>query len=451
MLISGIKDLINSGSQRSVLAKKNIVYSFFLQGLGIIVNLLFVPLLLDYLDAERYGIWLTLTSIVGWFTFFDAGLGNGLRNKLTMALARGEMQLAREYVSTTYAIISLVFTGVLILFYIINPLLDWGSILNTTNVPEKELSMLALIVFTFFFLKFIFNLIGIILMADQRPALNNAFGPLGNLIALIIIYILTFSSKGAFVLMGFILSVLPVVILVIASIVLFYGRYRHLRPAFSYVRWQHSGSLLGLGIKFFIIQISALIIFSTSNVIITQVLGAEQVTIYNIAFKYFQVPVMAFGIIMVPIWSAVTDAFTKEDYGWLKRTLNKLNKTSLLFFAGILLMLAVSPFVYRVWVGEQVKVPFLVSAAMALYSIMTVFSSPYSFYINGLGKLFVVIRLVVLTSLIYIPLAIILARTPLKLAGVMLATCLINALNIPIYVIQTNRIINRKASGIWNK
>jgi O-antigen/teichoic acid export membrane protein len=451
LIVDRIKELLFTGSPRSILAKKHIIYSFFLQGLSIVIGLLFVPLLLDYLDAERYGIWLTLTSIVGWFTFFDAGLGNGLRNKLTAALAKGEIQLAREYVSTTYAIISVVFLSILTIFYIVNPFLDWSRILNTRNVPGNELSMLALIVFTFFFLKFIFNLIGIILMADQRPALNNAFGPIGNLLALIIIYTLTFTTKGAFVLMGFILSVLPVLILLIASVVLFYGKYSYLRPGFKCIRLEHSFPLLGLGIKFFVIQLSALILFSTSNVIISQILGAEQVTIYNIAFKYFQVPVMLFGIIMIPIWSAVTDAFIREDFGWLSRTLAKLNKTSLLFLFGIIFMLIVSPFIYKIWVGQEIKIPFMVSATMALYAIMTVFSSPYSFYINGLGKLYIVIRMVVLTSILYIPLAIFLAKTPLALAGVMLATCIVNAINIPIYVVQTNRLINKRATGIWNQ
>ncbi|HPL19348.1 MAG TPA: LPS biosynthesis flippase, partial [Spirochaetota bacterium] len=67
-----------------------------------------------------------------------------------------------------------------------------------------------------------------------------------------------------------------------ASVVLFHGKYIQLRPSVRTVRLSHAGLLLGLGIKFFTIQISGLILFSTSNVIITQALGADQVTTYNI-------------------------------------------------------------------------------------------------------------------------------------------------------------------------
>ena len=451
MIFDLFTSFFHKGSQRSRLAKKQILYSFFLKGISVFISLVFVPLLLNYLDAERYGIWLTMTSIVGWFTFFDAGLGNGLRNKLTEALAKGDRKLAKEYVSTTYAIVSSIFLGVLILFYCIDPFLHWNKILNTSFIPEKELNLLALIVFTFFLLRFIFNLIGIILMADQKPALNNAFNPIGNIISLIIIYILSLTTKGELVIMSLILSIIPVIVLVIASFFLFRGRYGYLRPSVKSIRWKHSHSLLGLGIKFFIIQIASIILFSSSNIVITQILGAEQVAIYNIAYKYFQVPVMLYGIIMIPIWSAVTDAYMRKDFAWLKGTLSKLNKFSLFVFIGIILMLIVSPYIYSYWVGQKIIIPFSVSASMALYAAINVLVSPYSQFINGMGKLYVSTRYVVFTFVGYIPLAIILAKSSLHVAGVMFATCIIIGLSVPVVIYQTNMLVNQKASGIWNK
>lgn len=71
-----------------------------------------------------------MSSIIGWFGFFDIGLGNGLRNRLAEALAKEDLKLARIYVSTTYAILSLIILGVLLLFYLVNPLLNWNKILN---------------------------------------------------------------------------------------------------------------------------------------------------------------------------------------------------------------------------------------------------------------------------------------------------------------------------------
>ena len=439
------------GSQRSKLAKKHIIYSLLLNVISVVIGLIFVPLLLNYLDSERYGIWLTLTSIVGWFTFFDAGLGNGLRNKLTEAFANENTILAKEYISTTYAIIGLIFIVVLVLFYIVNPLLNWAQILNTSTVPSNELSVLALIVFTFFFLRFILNLIGIILMADQRPAYNRVLGPIINLISFLIIFILSKTTEGDLVIMGFVMSVVPVIVLFIASVLLFNTRYKLIKPKFKSIKWLHTNSLMGLGLKFFIIQIATLIMFTSSNIIITQVLGPDSVTVYNIVFKYFQVPIMLYTTFMLPIWSAVTDAYTKKDFLWLKNTLNKLNKTSFVFILLIIFMLFVSPYIYKFWIGEMINIPFIVSATMALSSIIIVLLSPYNNYINGMSKIYLSSRLVWITVIFFIPLAIFLAKTSLGISGVILATCIINGIGIPIQIYQTNKLLNRNARGIWNK
>src|SRR5690606_17696637 len=101
-LYTKILQQINRGQGRSVKAKKNIIASFFIKGLSIAISLVLVPITIDYINTSRYGIWLTLSSIVAWFSFFNIGLTQGLRNKFAEAKAKGEHELAQIYVSTTY-------------------------------------------------------------------------------------------------------------------------------------------------------------------------------------------------------------------------------------------------------------------------------------------------------------------------------------------------------------
>src|SRR5690606_7162947 len=77
--------LLNSGQERSIKAKKNIAISLAIKGVSICISFIMVPLTIDYINPSRYGIWLTLSSIVGWFSFFDVGLTQGLRNKFAEA------------------------------------------------------------------------------------------------------------------------------------------------------------------------------------------------------------------------------------------------------------------------------------------------------------------------------------------------------------------------------
>lgn len=443
---------IGSGPERSVRAKKHILYSFFLQGVSVLIGFVYVPLLLDYLDSERYGIWLTLTSIIGWFEFFNVGLGSGLRNKFAEAVAEGKHELARIYVSTTYAVVGLIFFGVLLLFFVVNPFLSWDRILNTDSVPPEELSLLAALVFGFFILRFVLKLIGVILIADQRPAVYNAFMPLGNVLTLILIVVLIkVSNEGSLVVLGLLLSVIPALVLLVATVVLFRGRYRRYRPAWSLVNLRLSRDLMTLGQKFFVIQMSAVVLFMTSNMIIIQLLGPEEVTVYNVAYKYFSLPVMVYAIVMTPIWSAVTDAYVKGDFSWLRHTLRRLNRASLLFAGGIFLMLAGSSLVYQLWVGDRVQIPGLLSCCMALYALVNVVLSPYTQFINGFGKLKLTIRVVVVQTLVFIPLAVVLLKSALGVSGVILAIALVNSAGLLYVPLQTHRILAGKARGIWNQ
>src|SRR5665647_2891168 len=90
-----LTDFFTKGHERSIKAKKNILASFVIKGLSIAISLVLVPLTINYINPSRYGIWLTLSSIIAWFSFFDIGFGNGLRNKFAEALAEGQEELAR--------------------------------------------------------------------------------------------------------------------------------------------------------------------------------------------------------------------------------------------------------------------------------------------------------------------------------------------------------------------
>ena len=190
-MLQKITEFINGGNVRSVKTRKNIILSFGVKGISMIIGFLMIRIVLDYLDQVNYGIWLTLSSFLTWFTFFEIGLGSGLRNKLAEALALKNYKLAKNYVSTTYFILTIIILIISLLFFTLNYFIDWTLILNVDDSMSKVLNNLALIVFGLFFIQFVFKLITVILYADQRPALANSIGPLGNLISLLIIYTLT--------------------------------------------------------------------------------------------------------------------------------------------------------------------------------------------------------------------------------------------------------------------
>ena len=438
------------GHNRTVKAKKNIIISFGLKGMSIVVSFIFVPLILGYLDAERYGIWLTLSSIIAWFSFFDIGLGNGLRNRFAEAVSAGNHELAKIYVSTTYAILGVVFLVIIILYNIINPFLNWQIILNTTTINNRELTIIALVVFIFFILRFFFKLIGSILMADQKPAISNALGPIGNVIALGVIFILTKTTEGSLLLLSIVLSVVPVIVLIIATFYFFSKDYNKYKPEFKFVDFSKSKDLLGLGFKFFYFQTGALIFFSATNFLIVQISDPQSVTQYNIAYKYFSIALMIYGIVLTPFWSAVTEAYSKKDFIWIKRILKKLNLLSLVMAGVLIILLFASNFFYNIWIGDKVSIPFNLSIIIMIYMIIQILVAPFSTFINGFGKLKMGLYAITVKLIVYIPCAIILGKQ-YGAFGIVLAMAIIQLPSLILESLQVYYIINQKAKGIWNE
>ena len=441
-----------SGHERTVKVKKNILASFFIKGVSIIVGFLMVRIVLDYLDQTNYGVWLTLSSFLTWFSFFEIGLGNGLRNKLAEAIAVKDYQLGKIYVSTTYAILTIVISIVAIIFFIANFFIDWSIILNTNSNLAPQLSNLALIVFGFFFLRFVIKLISIVLYADQRPALANSFGPLGNLIALIVIYVLTKTTQGSLIYLGWTLSVLPVIVLLFASVYFYSGRYKNIAPSLKFIKFEYARNLLNLGVKFFLIQIAGLIIYQSSNIIIAQFFGPAEVTTYNIAYKYFSILTMAFSIITMPFWSAFTEAWALKDIVWIKSTIKKLLTIWLILSLGGGIMLIFSNQFYHLWIGDKMVIPFKLSLALLIYFITFTFGGVFNMFINGVGKIKLQMYSSFLAVILFIGIAIVTIKYfNMGIIGLVVAMIMSNFYGIFLSPFQYKKILENKSSSLWTK
>lgn len=438
------------GSKRSLEVKKNIAVSLIIKGISIAINLVMVPLTIHYINPSQYGIWLTLSSIVAWFSFFDIGFGNGLRNRFAEAKAAGEYRKARIYVSTTYAVLTLIFSIVWLLFFVANFFVDWSKILNAPATMITELSHLALIVFSFLCLRIIFQTISTIIIADQKPAHASFFNMSGQLFALAGIFILTKTTKGSLINLGLILGVVPVLVFLITSLILYNGKYKEFSPSFKLIDFKYARDIMSLGIKFFLIQIGAIILFQTTNIVIAQIMGPDKVTEYNIAYKYFSVVGMVFYIILSPFWSAFTEAYTKNDYSWMKNALKHLKSIWLLSLPLVAFMILLSKFAYKLWIGDAVTIPITVSISMAILILMNMRFNLFVYLINGIGKIKMQLYVNIAASIIYIPIAIALCYW-YGLVGIIGANILVAIAHAIISQKQINLLMTNKASGIWNK
>lgn len=449
-LITYIHHFFTKGHERTLLIKKNVVVSLLLKGASILVSLLNVPLAIRYVNSTQYGVWLTLSSMFTWFTLFDIGFGNGLKNKLTEALAKGNDSLARAYVSTTYVAVMVISASLFGIFLIVNFFVDWTVIFNVPSAMRTELNLIVLIAFLIFAVQFVLQLINIVSQARQNTIVPSLIIFSGNLANLITIFILTRTTHGSLLYLCLSIGGMPVVALGIYSAVLFAGPYRKLAPSFALANWKYVRDIMNLGVKFFIIQIGLIFYYNCDNLIITQILGPAAVTPYNLAFKYFGIISVLTMALMTPFWTAFIEAGIRKDHAWIKRTVQQLEKISLAIFGLSVVMLLVSPYVYRLWLGSEVYIPFSLSAAVALYSSLLTYRTIFHYFMNGMGKVMLQLYLVIISGIINIPLGIYWCRL-YGVTGVLMSTIILCVISAAFEITQYKKLMSNTATGIWNK
>ncbi len=455
------------GHERTVRAKKNILVSLIVKGLSYAVTFIMTTVALDYLgNTSTYGVWVFISSFLTWFVVFEVGLGSGLKNKLAEAVAKGELELARTYVSTSYAIMSLVIGVVSIIFFIAAYYIDWVSFyVSDKSTPEdiarlstmgKELTILSYVVFGFFFLRFAIKLITDVLLAYQRSGLSNSLGPLGNILCLPIIYLLTFFTKGSLLYLGLTLSAVPVLVLAGTSIWLYTHEYKAIAPSLKYVKFEYGKNLLNVGVRFFIIQISAIVIFQSAIFVTSRFLGPSAVADYDIGFKLFSMIQIIFTIIAQPYWPAFTEAWVKEDFSWIRRTVKSLLKIWVGFVALGIVMYFASDLIFYYWIGPErlkmIEIPYMFRLLLVLAFLIFTFGMVFNMFINGVGKVMLQTYCLVIGVVLFIPsIYFFLEYLQWGIEGVVMSMIIANFYSLIVAPIQYYKIINNKAHGIWNK
>lgn len=445
-----LNDLINSESARTQVIKRNVLYSAGIKGISIIISLLLVPLTINYVSSELYGIWLTLSSIISWLSFFDVGFGLGLRNRLTTAIALGDYHKGKILVSTTYCILSIIFLVVGIIGYYLSGIVNWCSVLNISSDYQDVLITASRIVVVTFCASIVLKLIQNVFQAYQMTAAASAVDTVSQILSLALIYILTKTTFPNLNYLALVFCGAPLVVYIIYSLILYSGKFKQVAPSFFTIDFKYAKDLFSLGGQFFLIQIICIILYQTVNFVISHYCGPEQVTVYNIAYKYLYCALMVFNIIMAPLWSAYNDAYAKKDYSWMKSLYDRLIKINVIVVLGVIVMIAVSPIVYKLWIGDTVSIPLIVSILVGLYIACQTISTMHASILNGMGIIRIQIIQAALQGFLFVGAILIIGKglDLISILLIMLLTAVIPAVILPV---QVRLLLNNKAKGIWKK
>tara|TARA_B110000285_G_scaffold230671_1_gene297719 strand:+ start:24 stop:1343 length:1320 start_codon:yes stop_codon:yes gene_type:complete len=427
---------------RNIIQKKNILFGITFKGISIFLNFLVVPILILFLGKIEYGVWITIFSIVNWIFTFDLGIGQGLRNKLTEALSVNDNLKASQIISTSYIFISIFSLVILLIGIGFIYFVNFQDLLNYKGKSNLYLENFVFLSLFFTIVNFTLSLYKNLYLAVHKSFMVELVNVFFQTFYLIVILIwLHFNLEKSLINLVLIFGVINFIVSVIATFVFFKIQEK---VSFSFFNFNlKEGRLLfKLGGKFFIINISLLVILSTDNIIISNLLGPSFVTDYFTIQKVFQVLIVVFTVVLSSSWGLYSEALTNKDFNWIKGNLKKMN----IYFLGILIF-GVFIFYFiedilNIWIGEDlVIIPKGLAFCNLLYTFIFCFTNIYMFFINASNKINLQMYLYIFGALINIPLSIFLVRLLGSSTGVIMSTLLCFLPLLIIMPIQSNKII----------
>lgn len=383
---------IKSISDNDKIVYKNVAGAFVIKGFALVVSLLTMPAYMSFFsDQEVLGVWFTILSILTWILNFDIGIGNGLRNKLSVAFALKDYKKAREYMSSSYCVMGIFVIIISLIGFILLPYVNWNSIFNISIdlVPAKVLVEVVRYVFIGIMLQFFLRLISSILYAMQKSAINNLITLVISILQLIFVLIAPSISPiynlKMFSVAYIFCSNLP---LLVVTIILFIGPLKKCTPSIKYFDMGKAKNVLSLGGLFFVCQILYMIVANTNEFFISQYTSPGYVVDYQIYNKLFTLGSMIFMLTLTPIWSAVSKAIAEDNFTWVKKIFNNLKKLAII---GGIVEFALIPFlqiIINFWLGNKaIEINYFYAFSFALFGTAMIFQTALSTIANGTGRI----------------------------------------------------------------
>lgn len=401
---------------------KNIGAAVIIKPFSIFFSLLVIPMLLSYLGDTNFGIWTIILNVVTWVSFFDIGIGNGLRNKMVEILHKDKNQI-KNLVSTAYVIAVLISFTVFILGILIFSFVPWNNFFNTETINNKSIFIVMIVSLFFVAINFTFSLINSILYSLQKSFMVSLSQLLNQLFIYVsLIFVVRFNFEFKLLIISIIYGICLVLPNIFISLYIF-NKNSDLEFSIKYFHKKYVKDLTSVGFKFFLVQLIAMVLFTTQNLMITQVFGPESVTRYNLVSKVFSVILLGHSIIITPFWSAVSKALNENKMQWIKSSLKKINYLTILIvvFIGILSILINK--ILSIWIDKNIVIESKLIIAIAIYTILTIHCNNYSYFLNGLGLVDIQLKVSSVAAVLNIIFALYLAKkTILGVSGIIYGT-----------------------------
>lgn len=353
------------------------------RGISVLTSLISVPLTVKYLGPERYGMWMTASSVIALLGFADLGMGNGLLNAISESDGKDDRKTAQIYVSSAFYMLSGIAVLIIMIFGLIYSFLPWSRMFNVVSeqaIREAGPSMAVFIVILA--INMPLGIAQRVQLGYQEGFKTHLWGVAGSLLGfggvLLVIYL-----KAGLPWLVLAMSGGPCFAMLLNWLELFCRSRKWLFPRWTVFDMSATRKVAGTGMFFLILQIMSIIGSSSDNIVIAQILGASTVSVFAVTQKLFTATMVA-QYFIAPLWPAFGEALARKDYDWAKKTLNKALKISFIMSAATAIPLCIlAKPIISYWVGPELIPSTFLVAGFATFVFLASYGGVMSTFLNN--------------------------------------------------------------------
>jgi O-antigen/teichoic acid export membrane protein len=439
------------GESRGGRLRLSVATGVFARAAQLLSGLLIVPLAVRYLGNDGYGLFVTITAVVTWLQVSTFGVGAGLQNALTEAVAAGDTARQRSLISTAFVFLVTVTAVLGIGLAASFSALPWTRIFPAADTAlAAQVAPTVAIVLTGFVSTFALAFVNSIYAARQQLQIPNYAAIATALLTVagtvLAVYLdlglvgLTAATvgSGAVVAWGFSIGYLLA------------PSNRDFRPSLRGVTRAAWARIFRSSSAFFVIQICSMALFQSDYFIIAHFAAVDDVTPYSVANKPFNIlSTLILAAVIHPLWAAYGNAKACADIEWIQRN----HRRVLLIFMGLygsafVAMLLIGRPLLSLWVGADAAPTTALIAATGCYYLIRQWTDLHSGLVNGLDMIWPQAFSAIIHALITVALELWLIRS-LGVIGVPLACflgyALVSAWFLPLLAQRSLRVLNAQA------
>ncbi|MDC1080746.1 hypothetical protein OAQ15_01430 [Flavobacteriaceae bacterium] len=394
-------NFINKNKLKSKFVKNSFLGLIF-NVFSIFFSILLIPIIIDYLGKEDYGIWITIFAICNWINFLDGGLGNSLRNELTISLKEKNNKKSKALISTGYISLFVFLVILFVIIILINSFIDWNSVFSNDSI---NYNLFSLFIFGSFLLQMTLKIISKIFFSFDKSYMSFLIPALINLIYLLVFYILNKYDVGIKMWnTGIVYSIVPLIVLFLISSIFYLLDEPEYRPKLKYFDKKLVRLILVDGLKLFFIQMNAGVFLALTPFFITFWFSPELTSEYHVSVKYYGFMLVLLNIILQNLWGEITKSFLIESKEKIKNILKFSGFISLFFLFIISIMTFFSKDIYYIWLGEEFIVSNEINFACATLIGVIVISKSMVVFLNATNSTKIQSYLSIFNLIFYFPL-----------------------------------------------